>query len=559
MKKRGILKIFVMLIIMSVALPACGGTDTETSVERTKRSERDSQDKDSKNEDTREKNSGKKSEKSSDTDDAADGDDTSIPVNNGKIVDGYDIKTVSGNLNEKLDYRFSLNSDGSLNVIFNDLAVIKLPKNWNGKVVAYERGDNVQFCHRQTDEAGGDGLLFTVCLYSSKETPPMPDVYWMADSSDGYSYYLYTPSDFRGDESDADLQKEYSKLFEENFDVIMSIHEFDPATDGQKADTDKKEASDKNKATDKRKVTDKDIKTTPSDTSKITYEKYKDPTGYFTMEIPKGWKVSTGGDAIHYFIAVYDPTNTDRRIYVQMLAEGFASDYANEYYKTWFGYDPGYLIIPDATVKGFFESFAGNSEVDPHARYYGFSFVDNLGILDSGAGIIQGTAYSENGNKIEMIATALVQTIADTSGLGLDVVYANGVCMLAAGESEFTDWVPILDKSVGTLSFTDSFWKQRNREWANVIKTTQYVSQKWNGVSDGIMSSWEKRTNSHDIIRQRESDATLGYDRVVDTQTGKIYRVDTGLMDGYSGSRYEILESGSSLYNEPVDGYITIK
>ena len=73
------------------------------------------------------------------------------------------------------------------------------------------------------------------------------------------------------------------------------------------------------------------------------------------------------------------------------------------------------------------------------------------------------------------------------------------------------------------------------------------------------MSSWEKRTNSHDIIRQRESDATLGYDRVVDTQTGKIYRVDTGLMDGYSGSRYEILESGSSLYNEPVDGYITIK
>ena len=36
---------------------------------------------------------------------------------------------------------------------------------------------------------------------------------------------------------------------------------------------------------------------------------------------------------------------------------------------------------------------------------------------------------------------------------------------------------------------------------------------------------------------QEQSDATLGYDRVVDTETGKVYRVEDGLMDSYDGTR----------------------
>lgn len=42
-----------------------------------------------------------------------------------------------------------------------------------------------------------------------------------------------------------------------------------------------------------------------NEVSKITLEEYKDT--YFTMKIPKGWKVETIGDYIHYTIKAYNP------------------------------------------------------------------------------------------------------------------------------------------------------------------------------------------------------------------------------------------------------------
>ena len=42
-----------------------------------------------------------------------------------------------------------------------------------------------------------------------------------------------------------------------------------------------------------------------------------------------------------------------------------------------------------------------------------------------------------------------------------------------------------------------------------------------------------------DIMSQKQSDATLGYERIVDTETGNIYKIDNGFTDWYDGSRYK--------------------
>ena len=315
----------------------------------------------------------------------------------------------------------------------------------------------------------------------------------------------------------------------------------------------------KKTASSVKNISDKNITVTQSDASKVTYESYKDPSGYFTMEIPKGWKVVTGNDTIHFYICAYDPKDTDRRVVVQMLLEGFTNNFVNEYIQTYYGYDPGYLVISDTSTKGVFAAMSGQEGLDSHTYYTGFSYVDTIGKLESGADLIQATGYTDGGNKIEMLCTAYVQVISDTSGLGVNAVYANGVCMLTAKEEEYPDWLPVLDKTIGTLSFTNSYWTQRNREWNSVQQSAQYVSKKWNSVSDSIMSSWENRSNAHDIMMQEQSDATLGYDRILDTETGKIYKAESGFIDGYSGNRYKAVESGSSLYNEPVEGYINYK
>ena len=60
-------------------------------------------------------------------------------------------------------------------------------------------------------------------------------------------------------------------------------------------------------------------------------------------------------------------------------------------------------------------------------------------------------------------------------------------------------------------------------------------------------------------MRQKQPDATLGYERVYDTQTGSIYRADNGFMEKYStldGQRYSAISD--DMYTEGYQGYVSL-
>ena len=94
----------------------------------------------------------------------------------------------------------------------------------------------------------------------------------------------------------------------------------------------------------------------------------------------------------------------------------------------------------------------------------------------------------------------------------------------------------------------------RQAQWQQTMGMSQRLSQDWQETSDGLMDAWQRRSDSMDIQMQEQSDATLGYDRVVDTETGKVYRVEDGLMDSYDGTRLQRLEDHSPLYQQPLAG-----
>ena len=81
------------------------------------------------------------------------------------------------------------------------------------------------------------------------------------------------------------------------------------------------------------------------------------------------------------------------------------------------------------------------------------------------------------------------------------------------------------------------------------------ISQNFNQTMDGFMSSWESRNKSQDIISQKQSDATLGYERVYDTETEEIYRAAEGFTDIYDGKRYQRV-TDDNMYTQPISGYI---
>ena len=104
--------------------------------------------------------------------------------------------------------------------------------------------------------------------------------------------------------------------------------------------------------------------------------------------------------------------------------------------------------------------------------------------------------------------------------------------------------------------YTEAQQKMRNDK-ANELKqkTINKLRPKiYDEISDMIMDSWNKRNNSYDIISQKQSDATLGYERVYDTETNEIYKAYNGFTDDYSGNRYKPITD--DMYTSAVSGYI---
>lgn len=70
-----------------------------------------------------------------------------------------------------------------------------------------------------------------------------------------------------------------------------------------------------------------------------------------------------------------------------------------------------------------------------------------------------------------------------------------------------------------------------------------------------MINGWYDRQKSYDIISAKQSDATLGFERVYDVEIGDVYRAYIGFadradVDGY----YEPITD--DMYSEQLSGYI---
>jgi hypothetical protein len=161
-----------------------------------------------------------------------------------------------------------------------------------------------------------------------------------------------------------------------------------------------------------------------------------------------------------------------------------------------------------------------------------------------------------NGRDYEGIFTSsLVDTPMYYQQMDWDLA-AGTTCIMLPVE-QFTDWLGVMLQIYASLSFTDAYYTDRNIVWEQTFQTSNYIMYNANQTSDMIMDSWENSNRSSDITSQEYSDATLGRERVYDTETGDVYYADNGWSDSYSGTRYEPVESGSDYYLQPVVGTIS--
>lgn len=311
------------------------------------------------------------------------------------------------------------------------------------------------------------------------------------------------------------------------------------------------------------------VKIRKDETANIVLEDYK--TTYFNIKKPVGWKVDTIGDSIHYTIKVYNPEKPTYQFFFNLKTEGYnKSEDAKNWQKKYYPNDmfAKTAVIADKTTEGFYKIF---NELGPLNNTAAFTFptltdfkvVDKLGAGLVGGDVLRATFKDADGKEAEGLFTAYVYDAGPyyvneniMSGKKIDIYYLSvyDAIFYTAPKDELINWEETLNAISGSLEFTDAFISSFNSAQDAVMKNFQSVRSICNQISDGIMDSWNKRSTSYDIMSQKQSDATLGYERVYNTDTGEIYKAYNGFTDDYDGKKYKAITE--DMYTKKTSGWI---
>lgn len=310
----------------------------------------------------------------------------------------------------------------------------------------------------------------------------------------------------------------------------------------------------------------------PTAASQVKLEHYDN--GLVSLELPVGWQVQTCGSYAFYALRAYDPTQPDRQILAALKFEGAVkSQAAHDWYVNTYGADYIFsrtMIIEDQSTESFYKNFNTIGELNNTNSFhfpalYNFSVIENFGASPLGGDLLRATYTSEAALQTEGIFTATVRDLGpqmvniEPWNIFSDMIDAGwlniyDVFFITTPEYEFSEWQPLLDACLGSLTYSDAFLTGFNQEQNAAMDSFRATQQICNEISDLITSSWEARNTTYDILSEKQSDATLGYERVYDVDTNEVYRAYNGFGDINDESKYKPITD--DMYNLPIAGYI---
>ena len=301
-----------------------------------------------------------------------------------------------------------------------------------------------------------------------------------------------------------------------------------------------------------------DFEIVPSEASTISYQNFSNDA--FSAKIPEGWRVDIfPGDYLHYTFKIYDPEEPRRMVFFNMKTEGYPMTqedwqfYQNTYPNSVFGQLP---YIDPQTTENFYNHFTealrqNDNDTFTFPIINQFQKIETYGTNATTGEIVRASYIDGNGDVVDGIFSASLYPI--------DLYYTRVLNVydtwyVSAPEGELPEWLGVLSEVFSSIEFTDQFldgcYDQLDIEARNNANIAKICAQ----MSDIVMEGWQNQQESYDRISQKQSDATLGYERVYDNDTGEIYKAPLDFYDHYSGDRYVPVTDDQYLL--PVDGYI---
>lgn len=309
---------------------------------------------------------------------------------------------------------------------------------------------------------------------------------------------------------------------------------------------------------------DSALEIVPGITKTIQYETYND--NWITMDIPKGWAIEADSfdqSAAAFEIHIYDPKNPDRQLYTSIQTLYFVSKTAHDKLSSYIMGGSSFKGIPyllggENPVAEMFQNFSvfQNSSYGTYMYFpnmNNWTEIEKFGTTPLGGELIRASYTSDSGVEIEGVFSGNWKAGMKLYGYTYPGVIYSPMFFTAPAD-EFNEWSEILNHCLCSLKYTQEYIDEYYKEEQSTMKAFAANTQIYNEMSDMITSSWNARQTTYDTISAKQSDATLGYDRVYNTETNEVYRVTVGFMDTYSGTLYSAIDD--SMYSLPISGYI---
>lgn len=298
----------------------------------------------------------------------------------------------------------------------------------------------------------------------------------------------------------------------------------------------------------------------------VKWEKYDG--GFFSIEIPQGWKITTAGECSMFSFIVQDPQNSLRRIFYFGQVGPF---YLNELQRR---IDYGYMrmngfpvrwidmpVIEPLAAENFFKNFYLIAQAQSSRNFIpnvpslnNFEVISAISrksfIVNSDTKVIR-ALFSEFNNVGEgmFYVAAAIFTPYDGISAGVGTGMGFSCTGISSYKNDFKIWEPVLLKSLHSLVIGPAYISQCKNSQDTIWNNITQINKIWDDVSDTISQSWQKKSKGDDILSEKRSDAMLGKERLYDPDTGEVYEFEVGFYEKYNIHRQDYKKTNL----EPLD------
>ena len=273
--------------------------------------------------------------------------------------------------------------------------------------------------------------------------------------------------------------------------------------------------------------------------------------GFFSVQIPQGWQVSTAGAGASFAWVARDPSNPARQVFgIGQVYPLLQSEQAKQEFGQIMAYSPTPTEWRDLPVVG---------EATPQ------NFLRNFERIAAAGAVRQAFPQVPTWNNLQITSAKPVQSPFDQLGMRTEVMRArmiiagqqcDGLFMAATGKSPLPGQgmaggfygmtapaaeLPQLESTLQTCLNSAQFSKQYTsgmlRSQQSSFDAHQKRMQTLSEIGDMQMETWRNNSRSQDIGMAQFSDTIRETERLYDPSNGQVYQFDAGFYEGYDLNR----------------------